>query len=228
MNHAEFKEHIENIKQACQAYMGKEHYWIQTLSLQPTALTLPHYYPICVKASQYGKGLFTECDIPKDTVITIYPAHYRVDTKNKVQTVSHPEGLPKPDNAYHLRLSSSLSIIGCGDLWEHPWFLGHMINDSCSLGRLKKHKEADWLYHYYTQAKAQTNVRFVIANDYAYILTTKDIKAGEELFVAYGEDYWFVRKGLPNWKQSVLRYIYRLPEHKRSFFFALLHSEDGV
>lgn len=229
MEHNAFKIHIEHIKTACQDYLGKDYNWFQALSNQPEALTLVHTYPISVRVSTYGKGLFADCDIPADTAITMYPAHYTViTTSDGKQTVTHPKGLPEPDKQYHIRTSSSLSFIGCPDLWEHPWFLGHMLNDSCNLEGLKKRNVAGWLLHYNRTARPTTNTRFIIHEDHIYVVTTRDVKKDEELFISYGPDYWFVSQGIPDWKHRIMRYIMSLPSDKRALLIALLQSENGV
>jgi len=233
MEHTAFKAQIEYIRTACKEYMGSDYNWFQALSIQPEALTLPHQYEISVRASTHGKGLFADCDVPADTVITMYPAHYTVVTSpDGKHTVTHPKGLPEADTTYHIRTSPSLSFIGCPDLWTHPWFLGHIVNDSCNLEGLKKtkkkRKEVNWLLHYNTTARANRNTRYVIHDDYVYLVTTRDVKKDEELLVGYGPDYWFVREGIPDWKKRVMRYLMSLPSDKRTLLNTLLHSENGV
>lgn len=131
------------------------------------------------------------------------------------------------DPAYRITLTDKLSIVGCPDIANHPWFLGHMLNDPCDFSLLKKGKEGKWLIHY-REAEQRANVRWGHEGDCLYLVTTQDIKAGEELLISYGSDYWFVRAGLPTYKQFILSQKARLPSHKRALLNALLHSEDGI
>jgi hypothetical protein len=131
------------------------------------------------------------------------------------------------DPAYRITINERISVVGCHDRADNPWFLGHILNDPCDYSLLKKGKEGKWLVHYH-KAKERANTRYYTDKDCLYLLTTQDINAGEELLVAYGPDYWFIRAGLPSYRQFILRQNARLPAHKRAVINALLHLENGV
>jgi len=222
-----FKEHVFAIKELLKPYVPDGQHWFQFFGNNQEALTLPPP-PISIRPSQHGRGVFADCDIPSRTVVTFYPAHYLCErVRGEEHTVSQPQGLPPPDMAYRLALTDKLSIVGCPDITNHPWFLGHMMNDPCSLEGLKKGKEGKWLVHY-RQAEQRANVRWENDGECICVVTTQNIKAGEELLISYGSEYWFARAGLPTFREHILRQKARLPAHVRAQLNAVLHSEDGV
>jgi len=227
MDEVTFKEHLHYIREALKPHVPDGQHWFQFLGINQQALTMLHCYPISVRPSQHGRGVFADCDIPRRTIITFYPAHYLcINVKGSEHTVNQPQGLPAMDTAYRISISDTVSFVGCPDITDHPWFLGHMLNDNCDVSLLKKGKEGKWLQHYRVMEQ-KTNTRYEREQDCLYLVTTEDIKAGQELFVSYGSDYWFSRAGLPTYKQFILSQKARLPSHKRALLNALLHSEDG-
>jgi len=227
MDDQTFKEHLYYIRELLKPHVPEGQHWFQFLSNNQEALTLPHPYPISVRPSQHGRGIFADCDIPSRTVITLYPAHYICEkVRGDEHIVQQPQGLPPMDSAYRITINDRISFTGCPDVISHPWFLGHMLNDPCDFSLLKKGREGKWLLHY-RQSEQKANVRWENDGDCMYIVTTQDIKAGEELLVSYGSDYWFIRAGLPTYREYILRQKARLPAHKRAQLNALLHSEDG-
>jgi hypothetical protein len=206
-----FKEHLFYIREALKPHIPADQHWFQFLSNNQEALTLPHPYPISIRPAKYGRGVFADCNIPSRTVITIYPAHYLCErVKGNEHTVCHPQGLPPMVPAYRITLTDKLSIVGCPDITNHPWFLGHMMNDPCDFSLLKKGNEGKWLLHY---AEQKANVRWENDGDCVYVVTTQDIKAGEELLISYGVDYWFVRAGLPTYLSQKAKRLHRIKGH---------------
>lgn len=196
MNHSEFKPHLNYIRTVLTQHIDSDQHWFQYLANNQSSLTLRHNYPISIKPAKHGRGLFSDSYIPIDTVVTLYPAHYLcVKVKGDTHTVIHPQGLPPIDPAYRISLNDIVSFTGCPEITDNPWFFGHMPNDPCDISLLKKGKEHKFLQHY-SVAVHHANVRFHTEHDCIYLVSTRPIKAGDEIVVAYGPDYWFTRAGL--------------------------------
>jgi hypothetical protein len=191
-----FQEHLFYIRDALKPHVPPDTHWFQFLSNNQQALTMPHHYPISVRPATHGRGVFADVDIPRRTVVTFYPAHYVCEqVKGAEHTVQHPQGLPPMDPAYRITINDTVSLCGCPDITNNKYWLGHMLNDPCDFSLLKKGKEGKWLIHY-RQAEQRANCRYNTDKDCLYLVTTQDIKAGQELMVSYGADYWFTRAGL--------------------------------
>lgn len=108
-----------------------------------------------------GKGLFTKCFIARGTRIVEYKG--TVTTWNAVKD--------DPTNAYIYYLKPNHVI----DAREHPKCMARYVNDAKGLVRSKK-----W----------NNNANFRNDGLHVYIVATRDIQAGEEIFVEYGKKYW--------------------------------------
>ncbi|HEY0039713.1 MAG TPA: SET domain-containing protein-lysine N-methyltransferase [Flavisolibacter sp.] len=108
-----------------------------------------------------GKGLFTKCFIPKGTRIVEYKG--TITTWNAVKN--------DPTNAYIYYLKPNHVI----DARHHPKSLARYVNDAKGLVRSKNRKN---------------NAQFVNDGLHVYVVAIRDIKAGEEIFVEYGQKYW--------------------------------------
>jgi len=115
-----------------------------------------------------GKGLFTNTFIPKGTRIIEYKG--TVTTWNVVKE--------DPTNGYIYYIKPNHVI----DARDHPKSLARYINDAKGLVRVKERTN---------------NARFRIEGLRIFVEATKDIQAGEEIFVDYGAAYWnTVRKNI--------------------------------
>jgi len=112
-----------------------------------------------------GLGVFTEDDIPQDTIIDEYRGELI-------------ESFEQVDNDYYYQLiepNKETGQNGLGvDALKLPRCYMAMINDAT------------------LDKKYENNCMFEddIENKKVYVITTRDIKAGEELFVSYGDSYW--------------------------------------
>ncbi|MCC6251601.1 MAG: SET domain-containing protein [Bacteroidia bacterium] len=113
-----------------------------------------------------GKGLFTKIPIKKGTVIVEY----------KGEKITWAEGLKRNEN--HPTQSPYLFYISANNCIDAEYTL-------------------DALARYANDAKGHTRVKgisnnadYTIINKVPYIIATKNIKAGSEIFVSYGKDYW--------------------------------------
>lgn len=146
-----------------------------------------------IRPSTHGNGLFATRDIPKNRCITLYPTHqiaYKVlDTDPEWQVIS-PQGEPNYYSDYSLTINPRVKIAGIPSMYNNLLFVGHMINDPCPNVSIRKLK--DWLSRY---DRLKPNTEFRIIKDlWTGIFSTRDIKAGEELFVCYGPKYWLRRQ----------------------------------
>ena len=113
-----------------------------------------------------GKGLFTKKFIPKGTRIVEYKG--RITTWKQVE---HDH-----DNAYLFTV--------------HP---GHVIDAKRALKSLARYANDA---RGFTRVKGITNncIYFREEDDRVYVEAKRDIAAGSEIFVAYGNDYWKVMR----------------------------------
>ncbi len=145
--------------------------------------------PVEVKESGLeggGMGLFATKDIEKGGFITTYPVHFILaynEEKKGLEFACCNDLFPdvkkahdelKTYNDYAMGIKEGFTILGCPKYTQDSRLVGHMINDLCYDGTEDyKTENCNCEYHFMD----------VIAN--------KDIKAGEELSVKYGKDYWF-------------------------------------
>jgi uncharacterized protein len=108
-----------------------------------------------------GKGLFTNTFIPKGTRIVEYKG-----TVTTWDAVRHD-----PTNAYIYFLKPNHVI----DARDHPKSLARYVNDARGLVRSKDRAN---------------NAKFTNDGLRVFVEATRDIQAGEEIFVEYGKKYW--------------------------------------
>lgn len=120
-----------------------------------------------VKRSQIpkaGKGLFTDTPIKKGELIIEYEG----------EIITWAEVMKRSENGrggYAFYITNKK----CVDAYDHPEALARYANDARGLTR------ADGL---------KNNAIYSIHKGKPYIEATRNIKAGEEIFVYYGPDYW--------------------------------------
>lgn len=119
---------------------------------------------LVVKTSQLpnsGNGLFTKIFIPKGTKIVEYKG--RITTWKAVENDA--------DNGYIFQVNPQHVI----DALRTKRALARYANDARGLSRVKG---------------LTNNCDYELDGLRAYITSQKDIQPGEEIFVAYGKDYW--------------------------------------
>ena len=120
-----------------------------------------------VKTSQLpnsGKGLFTTTSIKKGTRIVEYLGEI-IDWKEYEKRVERDE------DGYLFFVNKK----HCIDAWNTPEHLARYANDAAGLGRVKGLKN---------------NAVYETEGNRCWIVSTRDIKAGEEIFVSYTKEYW--------------------------------------
>jgi len=136
-----------------------------------------------------GNGVFAVEDIPAFTVVTMYPMdvihsiHKNLGNGKAVMDIYGKEF--KNQQVYALdHNDNGFTYFGNPDK-KHPLFLGHLINDSTSIGR-----GSNEVIKYMLGRKFKQNCSFDSVGDIMCVRTIKDIKKGDELFIAYGLSYW--------------------------------------
>jgi SET domain-containing protein len=121
-----------------------------------------------------GKGLFTRIFIPKGAKITEY--------KGEVLTWKEVEKMADYRNGYVFYFNKNYVI----DAWKTKKGVAHFANDARGITRV---------------AGVRNNAEYDTEKKRCYIVATRDIPAGSEIFVSYGAEYW-----------QVIRYNIRLDE----------------
>jgi SET domain-containing protein len=121
-----------------------------------------------VKKSQIpnsGKGLFTTVDIKKGERIVEYKGRL-----HKWKDIKHQDHT----NGYLLYMTSQAVIDG-----RPARSFGRYANDAAGLSRV---------------AGLKNNAEYLYQGKRCFIESKRTIKAGEEIFVAYGREYWSDRR----------------------------------
>lgn len=117
-----------------------------------------------------GKGLFTTVDIKKGMLIVEYTG----------EKITWAEGLKRNENhAFQSPYLFYISAKNCIDAEYTLDALARYANDA------KGHTKIKGL---------NNNAEYLVIKRVPYIVATKNIKAGEEIFVSYGDDYWKAMK----------------------------------
>jgi uncharacterized protein len=129
-------------------------------------------YKLVVKKSQLpkaGKGLFTLENIPKGELIIEY--------KGEIITDKEATRRAAEDDCYgYMFFINKNHCIDAFFTLEHK---ARYANDAAGLGRIDGLKN---------------NSVYEIVGKKCFIKSTRNIKAGEEIFVSYGKEYWKVIK----------------------------------
>ena len=111
-----------------------------------------------------GKGLFTTKSIKKDQKIVEYKGEI-IDWKEYEKRVKED----KDGYLFYIHKQR------CIDAFGTPQYKARYANDAEGLSRVKG---------------LRNNSVYEIFGDKCYIVATRDINAGEEIFVSYSKDYW--------------------------------------
>ncbi len=152
----------------------------------------------------HGTGVFAKRNIPKDELITFYPADFIEYTPNKDRHIPGCHvlvyrsvrfekqfgaifNIEVRDNDYAYRINQTYTIIGEKTFNNDPNYLGHLINDSVKSDSTEESNKT-----YITISSQKANCKFYNLKEglHVAIIATKDIKKGEELFIRYGVSYW--------------------------------------
>ncbi len=116
------------------------------------------------KLPNAGKGLFTDKPIKKGAKIIEYKGEI-IDWKEYEKRVL----LNKDGYLFFINKKR------CIDAWSTPQHKARYANDAAGLSRIKGIKN---------------NSDYEIFGDKCFIVSSRDIKAGEEIYVNYTKEYW--------------------------------------
>lgn len=159
-------------------------------------------------SSIQGKGVFANCDIAKNSLITLMPNHimwfnhnfwyHPIYYKDKIKKKDFYDKKKKIFGIYSI---NCYNVEICGDpkFKNDTAYMGHLINDGIGpfhqLIKHDKEKRNRQIQKIYSDEKVQakTNVDFICWKNYPgiYVKSNKNIKKGEELLVSYGKNYWY-------------------------------------
>lgn len=147
-----------------------------------------------IRESSHGKGVFAMKDLEANEVVTMYPEHAKYKRGEDHYTSSFDIQLSKDTFwEYSLNMEDGSVIYGDPKILVSG-FLGHMINDSTTESeRLKKCTIDEMVKEsikYKLKSIENDNCLLANKNGVGYVVTTKKIKKGDELFVSYGAVYW--------------------------------------
>lgn len=135
---------------------------------------------LTVKTSQLpnsGKGLFTTTAIKKGEKVIEYQGEI-IDWKEYEKRVE----LNRDGYLFFINKKN------CIDAFNTPQYKARFANDAAGLGKVKGLKN---------------NCVYEIEEDKCFIVATKNITAGEEIFVSYSKEYW-----------DCIRYNIKIGRHK--------------
>lgn len=115
-----------------------------------------------------GKGLFTTIPIKKGEVVCEYEGE-------RITWAEATRRNDKDKGGYVFYLTKK----NCVDAYDAVDTFGRYANDAAGLSRVKG---------------TRNNSIYEIRKNKVYIVATKNIKAGSEIFVSYGKQYWKVMK----------------------------------
>jgi hypothetical protein len=149
-------------------------------------------------SSRHGRGLFAMEDIPAWTVATTYPVHFvcgRMQGKTFVigrgekveaEVVEAYQLDLQPNDDVNEGLPYTVSVSANPNLCSGG--LGHLVNDAGCMTSLSRPQ----LEAYVEAFEASANCTYYHVGSYGIgIVTTKEVKAGDELLMTYGVGYWF-------------------------------------
>ncbi len=124
---------------------------------------------LAIKPSQLpgaGMGLFAEKDFKKGDTIVKYEGE-KITWKECIKRNNKQESV----GCYYLFINNRK----CIDAQHTLWALGRYANDATGFNRIPG---------------LRNNSRYEVEKGEAYIIASRNIKAGEEIFVSYGRGYW--------------------------------------
>ena len=117
-----------------------------------------------------GKGLFTTTEIRKDETVCEYKGEKVTWAECEVRN----QKLDGHGNYYFY-----VNKNNCVDAQNTPQHFGRYANDAAGIGRVPG---------------IRNNSIYVVRKGVPFIVATRRIKAGEEIYVSYGRSYWNIVK----------------------------------
>ena len=147
-----------------------------------------------------GRGVFAVRDIGRGELITCMPADIAIHDASGDELWgehvaeeqfedSHHHDTPLAD--YQISEGDDFTLVGLPSLCDDPSYLGQFINDAEKLdvsGDVPPSQ--DDVSRYEAASEAGRNAEHTSLYLHMATVATRDIPAGEEVFVSYGADYW--------------------------------------
>ena len=157
-------------------------------------------YLIVKESKGKGRGVFTTIDLQKDDLVTVFPMHYVrcLDNGGWGEWLTEPldmQAMKKYSLDYP---GEGLRFSGHPTKYEEEG-LGHLINDGARIssplpGRKKVYervsREKQNVQPAFFTTSCDLSRTAIPSNTACFMVATKLIKAGEELFFSYGPGYW--------------------------------------
>ena len=118
------------------------------------------------KLPNAGKGLWTNTEIKKGEVVTEYEGE-KITWKECLKRNENQKGF----GAYYFYVNSK----NCVDAQYTLWVLARYANDAAGFGRAEG---------------IRNNCKYEVRKGKPYIVATRNLKPGDEVFVSYGKEYW--------------------------------------
>ena len=146
------------------------------------------------KSDVHGIGVFATDDIKKGSIITFYPSHAITNNKNELNKYLFSKELFKINCEYKLKINN-YSIFGNPDNTENTMLLGHMINDSSCIcidpNNISDIEIKNSVCRYVLESNNNCMIKYDEYIGIVYIITTKNIKKSEEIYISYLPEFWF-------------------------------------
>jgi SET domain-containing protein len=192
-------------------YMG---HWIQSVGVDGSVRLIDIYrmrvmtsiFPIeldtvYISPSRvHGLGVFAKRDIKKDELLTFYPGDLLGYTPNKDRHIDNhllfnypskrfkAKGGTIHQKGYSIVIDDYFMLNADPSFNENPTYAGHLINDGARCP--PKNPKGAEIYQKISLMKANCRFQTLKENLHLSIVSTRDIKKDEEIFVSYGVNYW--------------------------------------
>ena len=118
------------------------------------------------KLPKAGKGLWIDTDLKKGEVVCEYEGEI-LTWKECLKRNESQNGF----GAYYFYVTAK----NCVDAQYTEWSIGRYANDATGFGR---------------KAGLRNNSKYEVRKGKPFIVATRNIKAGDEILVGYGKEYW--------------------------------------
>lgn len=139
----------------------------------------------------HGIGVFAKQNIKKGELITLYPAHYITIKDLKIRMRTTELKLEKHIFLdYSFAYNNNIIITGNPLLYKDENNIAHLCNDGYKHNYKTNNKKNRNNYNKKSKEYNNSSFRSILDTNFVGLISTKDIKSGEEILVPYGFSYW--------------------------------------